>query len=358
MRVLQLIDSLEAGGAERVAVNIANILSTKIERSFLCVTRKEGLLKESLLGNVNYLFLNKTRTIDLRAIKKLNIFIKQKNIQIIHAHSTSFFLAIILKLLNRNISIIWHDHYGNSEFLKDRKFGILKFCSKHFSHIFSVNKNLETWAKQKLKIKSVSYLPNFAVINETLAITTLKGGLGKRIVCLANLRLQKDHITLLEAFNEINKWYPDWTLHCIGKNFNDDYFEAIKAKIKELNLKKSVFLYGSKPDVFNILNQCDIGVLSSKSEGLPMALLEYGLARLAVVATKVGECETVITNNYNGLLVNASKKEDLSKALSSFIVDKELRETFAIRYKKHIQDNYSDNTQLQTILTIYRNSIK
>lgn len=357
MKVLQLIDSLDAGGAERVAVNIANILSTKIEESFLCATRKEGLLKKSLLSNVEYLFLNKTRTIDLKSIKKLNIFIKQKNIHIIHAHSTSFFLATILKLLNRNIFIIWHDHYGNSEFLKDRKFGVLKFCSRHFSHVFSVNRILETWTKEKLKIRSVSYLPNFAVINKTLNITTLKGMSGKRIVCLANLRPQKDHITLLEAFSEVLKRYPDWTLHCVGENFNDDYFEAIKTKTKELNLIDSVFLYGSKPDVFNILSQCDIGVLSSKSEGLPLALLEYGLSNLAVIATNVGECKTVITNNYNGLLVASLEIQELSKAISLYIEQKELREIHASRYKKHIQDNYSEESQMLNILKIYQNCI-
>ncbi|MDO5981680.1 glycosyltransferase [Flavivirga spongiicola] len=358
MRVLQLIDSLDAGGAERVAVNIANVLASKIETSFLCTTRKEGLLKNSLSSNVEYLFLNKKGIIDLKAIKKLNTFVKQKKIQIIHAHSSSFFLATIIKLLNRNISIIWHDHYGNSEFLKNRKFGFLKFCSKYFSHVFSVNKTLEAWSKEKLEIKNVSYLPNFAVINKTSVATTLKGESGKRIICLANLRPQKDHITLLEAFNEVLKNYSDWTLHCVGKNFNDDYFEAIRTKTEELNLIDSVFIYGSKPDIFNILKQCDIGVLSSKSEGLPIALLEYGLAKLPVIATKVGECETVITNNYDGVLVNATKREDLSKALSSLVENKELRETYAKRYEKNIQENYSDKIQLQTILVIYRNFIK
>ncbi len=45
-------------------------------------------------------------------------------------------------------------------------------------------------------------------------------------------------------------------------------------------------------------------MLSSKSEGLPFALLEYGLAKLAVIATKVGECESVIRIQENGILIN------------------------------------------------------
>ena len=56
MKVLQLIDSLNAGGAERVAVNYSNSLASRIEASFLCTTREEGVLKGSLSKNVQYLF--------------------------------------------------------------------------------------------------------------------------------------------------------------------------------------------------------------------------------------------------------------------------------------------------------------
>lgn len=358
MRVLQLIDSLNAGGAERVAVNIANALSAETEGSFLCTTRKEGLLKESLSQNVGYLFLNKTKTIDFKAIKRLNGFVKSNNIDIIHAHSTSFFLATIIRLINPKIRIIWHDHYGNSEFLDNRKHGALKWCSKYFSHIFSVNKSLQTWSQHVLKFKNTSYLPNFAAVNKTHAVTNLNGTSGKRIVCLANLRPQKDHITLFLAFKEVLKSYPNWTLHCVGKSFKDDHSKHIDSKINELSLEDSVYMYGSKPDVFNILKQSEIGVLSSKSEGLPLALLEYGFAKLAVVATKVGECETVISNNENGLLVDASASIEMASALISYIENEDLRHTFAKRYNKHVEENYSQNAQIEAILKVYKSHIK
>ena len=59
MRILQIIDSLEAGGAERMAVNYANALAKTVSFSGLVVTRKEGALQSELDLNVNYLFLNK-----------------------------------------------------------------------------------------------------------------------------------------------------------------------------------------------------------------------------------------------------------------------------------------------------------
>jgi glycosyltransferase involved in cell wall biosynthesis len=209
-----------------------------------------------------------------------------------------------------------------------------------------------------LKFKNASYLPNFATVNSTLAVTSLNGLSGKRIVCVANLRPQKDHITLLSAFKEVVNTHPDWTLHCVGKDFKNEYSKLIEDKIKELALKDAVYFHGSKPDVFNILKQCDIGVLSSKSEGLPLALLEYGFAKLAVIATKVGECETVISHNDNGLLVDASSPIEMTNALLSYIENEDLRHTFAKRYSKHIEENYSQNTQIGTILKVYKTHIK
>ena len=97
--------------------------------------------------------------------------------------------------------------------------------------------------------------------------------------------------------------------------------------------------------------------MSSKSEGLPLALLEYGLSNLAVIATNVGECKTVITKNYNGTLVDSLEIQELSKAISLYIEQKELREIHASRYKKHIQDNYSEESQMLNILKIYQNCI-
>lgn len=358
MQVLQLIDSLDAGGAERVAVNLSNVLASRIDGSFLCATRKEGLLKESISKAVKYLFLNKQKKIDLKAIHTLSVFVKENKINIIHAHSSSFFLAIIIKFLNRNISIIWHDHYGNSEFLENRNYKVLKFCSKYFSHIFSVNKTLETWAKEKLRAKRVDYLSNFATSDNQLSITVLKGVSGKRIVCIANLRAQKDHFTLIDAFKIVVKSYPDWTLHCVGKDFNDVYSENVKLKIKSEGLSKFVYLYESKPDIFNILTQCEIGVLSSKSEGLPIALLEYGLANLAVVSTNVGECKNVIKNRDNGLLVSSLDSIGLSKALVFYIQDEILRTKHSTRYNSYITKHFSEKSQLKFILETYTNSIK
>ncbi|WP_372938476.1 glycosyltransferase, partial [Seonamhaeicola sp.] len=253
MRVIQIIDSLEPGGAERVAVNLANALAHKIDRSFLCTTRKEGLLKESINSDVGYLFLSKKGTFDLKAVFKLRTFLKRHDIDVVHAHSSSFFIAVLVKVFLFRVKIIWHDHYGNSEFLSSRKSKVLAFTSYLFSHILCVNETLKNWAINNLHCKNVIFLPNFSVSVEIKSETILKGTKGKRIVHLANLRPQKNHEILIKAFNEVLKKYPDWTLHCVGKDFNDAYSKSVKRLISKLQLENQVYLYGSCPDVFHIL---------------------------------------------------------------------------------------------------------
>ena len=98
MKVLQIIDSLEPGGAERMAVNYANMLAEN-NQSYLCATRQEGALKSSLKAQVGYLFLNKKSRLDVSAMQRLSDYIKQNNIEVIHAHSSSFFLSILAKMV-------------------------------------------------------------------------------------------------------------------------------------------------------------------------------------------------------------------------------------------------------------------
>lgn len=357
MKVLQLIDSLEAGGAERVAVNIANALVTEVSGSYLCSTRKEGLLKASLDSKVGYLFLGKQGTFDLKAILKLKRFVKQKKIDIIHAHSSSYFTATLVKLLYPKVKIIWHDHYGNSEFLHQRPKQVLKLCSYFFNHIFSVNQLLASWAERKLYVKSVSYLPNFSVENKQLLVTHLQGVEGKRIVCLANLRPQKDHINLLHAFKAISNQHQDWTLHLVGKDFEDDYSNTVKQHIVDLKLSNQVFVYGSCPDTSAILKHCDIGVLSSKSEGLPLAVLEYGLTSLPTIATNVGQCKEVIIDEQTGLLVPSENIEALSNALEYFINNPSKREMLGHSLYLHIDKNFSKKAIISIIKGIYSNFV-
>lgn len=344
MRIVQIIDSLEAGGAERMAVNYANGLAKRIDFSGLIATRNEGSLKDAIDNGVNYFFLNKKRTLDFIALFKLKNYCKKNRIEYIHAHSSSYFIAFLLKLIVPKIKIIWHDHDGMSEFLDQRKTFPIMLASFFFEGIITVNLILKKWAIKNLKCKKVIFFSNFTsfetkVKNETL----LMGSEGKRIVCLANLRPQKNHFLLIEIAKNIKNSFPDWSFHLVGKDFHDTYSKKIKDLIVANNLKEQVFIYDSKRDIQNIISQCDFGILTSKSEGLPLCLLEFGSMKKTVVASDVGEIGTILKNKVNGFLIEKNNEKKFSEAIIALIQDEHWCKTMGDKLGFVIEQNHSEN---------------
>ena len=351
MRIIQIIDSLEAGGAERMAVNYANALSSTIEFSGIIVTRKEGILKSEINNNVDYLFLNKIKILDYKAIYILVSYCKKNKINLIHAHTSSFFLACLVKLFYIKVKIIWHDHYGLSDYLDNRKSFVLKIASVFFFGIVTVNENLKNWALEKLFCKNVINLPNFTtVISNEEKDTILKGTSKKRILCLANLRIQKNHHFLLAVAKRINLIHQDWSFHLVGKDFNDAYSDEIKSKTKELDLNNHVFFYNSRKDIQHIINQSEICILTSQSEGLPIALLEYGLFKKPVVVTNVGEISSIITNEINGFIVDKDNEDTFFKRVLYLIENEEKRLEFGNLLYDKITNNHSEKVVIANYL--------
>jgi glycosyltransferase involved in cell wall biosynthesis len=354
MRILQIIDSLEAGGAERMAVNYANALADAIDFSGLVVTRKEGALLNQVNNKVSYLYLNKKGTIDLKALFALRKFVVENKVEIVHAHSTSFFLAILLKLFYPNVKIIWHEHYGARVYQSRTDNLVLFFSSFFFSSVFVVNHQLEDWVKKMLLTKKVSYVPNFATLDENQnKETVLKGNFGKRIVCLANLKNPKNHMSLLIAFEELKLMDFGWSLHLIGRDYNDDYSNYLKKFIKNNDLENTVFICNSKNDIQNILSQATIGILCSTDEGFPVSILEYGLAKLAVVSTNVGYCSEIIKDNVSGFLFDPLDNNQLQKQLQKMVLDKTQRDEFALNLHKLVLKNYSMEKVVKLLVSKY-----
>jgi glycosyltransferase involved in cell wall biosynthesis len=357
MRIVQIIDSLEAGGAERMAVNYANGLANYVDFSGLIVTRKEGVLLKQINQKVSYLFLKKKKSLDFFALCRLRKFVFKNKIEIVHAHSTSYFIAFLLKLVYPSVKIIWHDHYGDSEFLANRPIGFLKIILPFFTGILAVNQKLKNWAINELYFRNSVFLPNFVNIenyNTVIKSTTLHGFEGKRILCLANLRFQKNHFLILRMAEKIKKEKPSWTFHLVGKDFKDEYSTAIKKEIIDKGLNETVFIYDSKSDIATILEQSTIGILSSQSEGLPVALLEYGLFRKPVLMTDVGEIATVVIHGENGLVIALKDEVVFYDSLLDLINNVILREQLGNSFYKTINEQYNE----QTVIKQYLNWLK
>lgn len=356
MRVLQLIDSLRPGGAEKMAVNIANALQPQVEGSFLCCTRQEGILKEEIKPEVGYDFLNKKSSLDPKAILKLRKYIHENKIDIVHAHSTSYFLAGILKLSGSGFKLIWHDHYGESEFLEKREYKVLKKFSRLFAGIISVNTDLKNWAVENLHCNNVIEIKNFIPEPDSSKTSNIKlkgDDTDFKIICVANLRPQKDHLNLLQAFEMLDPQLKV-SLHLIGEDPETGHSATVLLAIKNSPVTHKIFYYGSQPEIIPLLKQADLGVLASRSEGLPLVLLEYGMGGLPVVCTSVGKCREVISED--GVMVEPGSPEGLKNAIINYFTNPIIRKAHSLRFQVKINKEYSEKRVILSILNFYKKS--
>ena len=208
-----------------MAVNISNVLQAAGHQVVLCPTRGKGPLENFVDPEVELVCLNKKRTFDILAFYRLLTIIRNNNIEIIHAHSSSVFWAVIVKIIKPRIKIIWHDHYGAR--LDDNHLNkYYRKISPLISGIITVNQSLHNWALKNMKVppENILFINNFPLIKPVLK----KNNPGfVTIVCLANLRPEKDHLTLVKAIHLIKQEFPGLHFKVIfaGLYWQDEYFK-------------------------------------------------------------------------------------------------------------------------------------
>ena len=355
LRTMHIIDTLSAAGAERVAVNIVNHLPRDRYVPFLCTTRTNGPLEALVAPDVVRLSLGRGRRFGYAAALKLRKFIQANEIVILHVHSSSLFIAR-LAAMGLNVAIIWHAHYGR--YAMDNRFAFrYRVATTGISGVITVNEELEDWCSHILGIPSnrVWYLPNPVCLDDEgcSPAVTLPGAKGSRIVCVANFRPEKDHFTLVRAMARVVEKVPQAHLLLVGKGNVSTYETLVQAEISKRGLAGSISILGERQDVHAILRGCDIGVLSSTSEGLPMSLLEYGVAGLAPVATRVGQCADVLDFGKAGILVPASSVEAMSGALISLLRSTEKRIALAERFRRQVIRRFSVEAVIEKICDVY-----
>lgn len=365
-----------------MAVNIANGLSKNNIPSYLITTRYHGPLIHHLNPVVANKCLNRSSRWNPLPIFNLVKFIAREKITLIHAHTTSVFLAGLMGMLFPKIKLVWHDHYGEFERIEQRPIKGLKRVIHRFSGIISVNESLRHWAENQLGCKNAIYLPNFiempaskeelnqeelnqieseiTTVTDTIPVSfeipkkvhkKLQGPEGFKIICVANLRPQKDHLTLIRAFAQLSQKHPEVSLHLIGAESDQSYADHVKHDVTAQGLNQ-VYFYGVVEGINNLLEHAQIGVLSSVSEGLPMALLEYAAAGLPVVTTDVGACKAVV-GDY-GFVVPSKNPDELYMALSKAIKNYESARAKAEKLKAQVKANYSEAAVIPRLIEFYR----
>jgi len=354
--VMHMVDTLRVGGVERVAVNLANLLPRAGYRTHLCTTRAEGPFSELVSPAVGRLALARRGRFDLAPFGRLTRYIRAHNIRILHAHGSTLFLARLAALVAPFPAVVWHDHYGRYAF-NDRPAWLYRAATRRIAGVIAVNHPLADWSRRVLRIpeERVWYIPNLVEMAASAgAPPALPGQPGKRIVCLANLRPQKDHFNLLAAMRLVATAEPEAHLLLAGDFSDAGYKDSVLRRIAELGLERHVSYLGRCEDVARLLAASDVAALSSLSEGLPLALLEYGAAALPAVATEVGQCSEVLEGGAAGLLVPPAAPEALAAALLRLLGAPEERARFGKRLRERVATHYGADAILEQIAQVYQ----
>lgn len=354
--IMHLTDTLDAGGRERIAVNMLNSMPRDRYRTFVCTTRRDGPLLAMLSDDVGRLSLNRRRTLDLSAIVRLARYIRQNKISLVHAHGTSLVVAYLVSLMVRDLVIVWHDHFGTND-RRERAVSLYRLMTRRVAAVLAVSQPLADWSRRRLRFpgERIWCLPNFVPeIRDDLEPPDLPGMAGHRVICVANLRPVKNQLMLLDAMQIVLANQPETHLMLVGERNDADYAAAIERKIANLGLADSVTVLGPRSDVPNVLRGCDVGVLSSMSEGLPVSLLEYGAAGLAVVVTDVGQCGKVLDGGAVGKLVPPGSPKELAATIAALLQDPKERSQLGDAFRTRVARHYSAEAVIGELDSIYR----
>jgi glycosyltransferase involved in cell wall biosynthesis len=148
----------------------------------------------------------------------------------------------------------------------------------------------------------------------------------KNVIAVGRLSPQKGYDMLIDAWSKVCQIYPDWKLEIYG---DGELKDVLSKKISDSWMDNCVKLCGVVSDIQDKYLESSIFVLSSLYEGLPMAMIEAMTCGLPIVAF---DCEygprELVTNEYNGFLVEPQDVNSLADKIIQLIDNADLRTTF------------------------------
>jgi glycosyltransferase involved in cell wall biosynthesis len=358
--VMHMTSTMLPGGAEKVAVNILNNLKAYQFTPFLMTSRDDGPLLANLSKDVVRTCLKRSLRFDLKGFLRFIRFIRHNNIHIIHAHEYTIFIGLLAKLFVPRIAVIWHNHMSSMLKLRRASPWFL-LAGRAADLILTANIDLAKWTIEKIKVPSdkVRYIPNFVNSScwqeqSSAKQASLKiSRSDKRIVCVGNIKPEKDQITLLRAFSLVFEKLCNVHLILVGKNTNQAYSVMLNQVIQASGIKKHISVIGACNDVSAILAECDLAVLSSKNEAFPMALIEYGCAKLPSIATSVGQCPEILDYGRAGVLIEPNNPEHLAREMIRLLQSPRQMNRFGEALYDRVKKNYSSEQVMPLYKDLY-----
>lgn len=281
MKILQVIDILNVGGAERVFVDLINILYKHNEDVAALFILRKGPLSNILNQKIPVHELNRKNKFSIYTLYKCSKLLSNYNI--IHCHSKHVFryIKLVCLIFRVKTPIILQDHYLTNS---DNEIPLfMKNIFKPDIYI-GVSNQLTEWANKALRLK-----PNKIYLLENIIIKQNNINSKKAIfdfILVSNIKKTKNQEFAIEVANKMK----DKQFLFVGNIQDENYFKKLKGSSKFNNVTFQTSVENTQP----ILKTARMGLHVSPSETGPLVIIEYLAQGLPFLAFDTGEVSKIL----------------------------------------------------------------
>lgn len=362
--VVHYIDSKEFGGAEQMVFTILKGMARNKWKIVLIYHPHVGLSR--FIEKVNELDVSTVCLPEIKSWRDISGFIrfirKLRHIKpsVFHAHLPWHLrctFGILCAFCARVPAIIATLH-AYQENLGRKELFIQKILSILVDRYIAVSKSI---AKQFKKV--TLFEANVLVIHNGICIDRFsKTNMDDP---LSSMKAQKEFTTILMiARMDKHKGYED--LISAAALIPNAYFmlvgdgperKKLEQSVKKLNMQDRVLFLGYREDIPSLLSSCDLFVLPSLFEGLPLTILEAMAAEKPVIASNISGIDEIITDDETGFLVPTKDPEALSSAIKICISNPDKAQKVAQAGNIRVKKEFSDKKMLKAISTLYEEQL-
>ena len=336
------------GGSQKVAVNIANELSSSFDVHLISM---KGAISESYNINENVKKFDLSNTSNIIAAFKLNRYLLDNNVKLIAFMGTG--CCYCLPFISGKIKVLVSEQSNvrNKVYMASRKTRLNHYLAAMRADkvVTLTQSDKEAWMdKYKLSDDRIGVIHNYCEVrNNTVPVKE------NRIITIGSFDPVKGYEYLVDVADKVLKENDyTWHLYAMGEN---DYKNTILNLIKEKGMNNFI-VEQPQSDLSSVYTKARINVMTSRNEGLPLSLIEaklYGCVNVSFDCI-TGPAE-VIKDGEDGYLVECYDTDNMANKIIELINDEDKTEAFA---EKAIQDNRFDKegvinawkTTIQTLL--------
>ncbi len=173
----------------------------------------------------------------------------------------------------------------------------------------------------------------------------------KWFAVLAELHPIKGHDVLLKAIANMGSELDDCQIVCMGSGEAE---RVLKSLVHQNNLENKVFFTGSVQNASQYLLAFDASILPSRSEAMPLSVIESGLAGTIVIASDVGGISEVVDNGITGFLFERENAQELEQKIRyvTALSDDE-RSEIVRNMRKKLSSEFTVEGMIEQTLSVY-----